>query len=369
MTLRKDFSSYHFPDFDAFRWIAFLLVFFQHGFVSFDTGIVNNHYYQVFATIKSNGHLGIDMFFVLSSFLITYKILEEYQYTSRFSLRNFLIRRTLRIWPLYFLVVLAGFSGAALLLNVFSIQLNLPPFQWMATFTVNYYFAFYGTHFLFFIVFLWSISVEEQFYIFWSVMLKAGKKIMLPVILLLALISVIYTYKIDIDQRHNLYFDTIRYLPLFAAGSVFAYISINKKQIFNRLISCPTWMIVMIYLAFTAILLFYHRIFSDPLTLWIEKPLIGLLFGFILFEQSFSPHSWFKLRSLKLAGNMGKISYGLYCFHGVALTLAMKSVLPINPWLRDLLLMPVFSITFTIIMSYFSYRYFESYFLRLKSKF
>jgi peptidoglycan/LPS O-acetylase OafA/YrhL len=100
----------YFKELNALRFIGFVGIFFGHVFFSNDIEIVNSKIYSsLYSYGKILGFISIDSFFVLSSFLITWKGLEELKITKKFEFKNFLIRRSLRIWPLYFLVILLGF--------------------------------------------------------------------------------------------------------------------------------------------------------------------------------------------------------------------------------------------------------------------
>src|SRR5688500_5665020 len=97
----------YFPAVDGLRFFAFFIVFLHHTLLNISsTNPLLNGFLVI---IQKNGWVGVDLFFVLSGFLITMLLLKERQKFGRYSLRNFWIRRSLRIWPLYFLGLLFGF--------------------------------------------------------------------------------------------------------------------------------------------------------------------------------------------------------------------------------------------------------------------
>ncbi len=119
----------------------------------------------------------MDLFFTLSGYLITRLLLRERDETGDINLKAFYVRRTLRIWPLYYFSIALAFilsqlpasitSAQPFVANVFA---PMPPigYLFMATFVYN--FNFYGTLLTNpppFMAQLWSLSVEEQFYLFW----------------------------------------------------------------------------------------------------------------------------------------------------------------------------------------------------------
>src|SRR5690606_19355370 len=109
-----------FENLDALRFLAAFSVFVFHFFRDVNGLEPELQEYRIFdivLSITDKGSLGVNFFFVLSGFLITYLILHETKYKGHFSLKNFLIRRTLRIWPLYFIVILIGFVIFPLLIS------------------------------------------------------------------------------------------------------------------------------------------------------------------------------------------------------------------------------------------------------------
>ncbi len=366
------FSPYYFPDFDALRWIAFLLVFMQHSFFTNDPQMEQSNWYIWFVKIKNQGHLGMDLFFVLSGFLISFKILEERVNTQAFSLKNFVIRRTLRIWPLYFLIVFLGFVVVPYLSSFTGNHVSLPKFWYYMCFLANYYIRFHGNQFLFFLVFLWSVSVEEQFYISWALALKYIHRWFAGFLVSITLIAIVYHSMAIIHKFKNLYFDTLIYIPDFSIGAFFAIISIQKNKLFRSIENLPKTAILIIYMVAFILLIFNQE--GNNHFIWspVQKCLIAFSFGFIMVEQSYCKNSFFKLRHLKTAEKLGKISYGLYCFHGIVITgisLYAKSFIPNPSPFFDFFLVPIFVISITIIISLISYHKYEKLFLRLKSRY
>jgi len=157
----SDYQSVrYFSALDGLRAISVIAVIWQHT-----AG------YNQSGGILSRGYLGVDMFFAISGFLITTLLLREHRRNGRISLRRFYLRRALRIFPIYYVVLLA-YVGL-----VFATQWgtaagrefmdNLPAF---ATYTSNWFGAG-GDHATFY--FAWSLATEEQFYLFWPPLVAA----------------------------------------------------------------------------------------------------------------------------------------------------------------------------------------------------
>jgi len=102
-------NKQYFNSLDGLRTLSFFLVFLTHGITIeiLDKIEINNDFLKIiFKTIFSSGSQGVSIFFVLSGFLITYLIFKEEEKNKQFSLKLFYVRRTLRIWPLFYMVVL-----------------------------------------------------------------------------------------------------------------------------------------------------------------------------------------------------------------------------------------------------------------------
>ena len=101
----------YFQNLDGLRFFCFLTVFFYHGFHTESAAVKDSGLYQFFKWgIAENGFLGVNFFFVLSGFLITYLLIKEKELNGKINIIHFWFRRILRIWPLYFICVFVGFG-------------------------------------------------------------------------------------------------------------------------------------------------------------------------------------------------------------------------------------------------------------------
>jgi peptidoglycan/LPS O-acetylase OafA/YrhL len=164
---------------DVLRFFAFLMVYLTHS-LPHDVADWQRYHLPPFAAdlmgaIAGSGRFGVTLFFLLSAFLITSLLLQERSTTGNVNLRSFYVRRSLRIWPLYFfavgLAVLWPWSGRLplaylagfLLLAGNWIQIVLgSPHSWAQI--------------------LWSVSIEEQFYLSWPIAAKVFSRRILTVI-------------------------------------------------------------------------------------------------------------------------------------------------------------------------------------------
>ena len=160
------------PQLDAMRFGAFLAVFSIHGLPGVDPRSHAAGAGRVLAAVESvvqrSGANGVGLFFLLSAFLITELLRRERAATGSIHLKKFYIRRLLRIWPLYYAVLLIG-----LLIQPLSATFHLPAVS-VATasvFLMNWDVALHGFHWNPIFI-LWTISSEEQFYAVWPVLMR-----------------------------------------------------------------------------------------------------------------------------------------------------------------------------------------------------
>ena len=361
----------HFKNLDGSRFFAFLLVFLAHCFTTSNAALRESAFFQGIYTWGKIGVLGLEYFFVLSSFLITWIIFEEKKFTADLSIGKFLIRRILRVWPLYFTIVLLGYGGYFLLTNVGITLSELPPLSYFVLFIVNFYVIYNGQEFLFFLVFLWSISIEEQFYLVWPVLLKYVKSSFPLICMLMVVISVAFRFY-AIDNDRQLLFNTISTLGNFGIGGILAYAAFFNKKIILPVLNLSKTVRILIYLLLLVSILFYHQLIENTVIYALSRLYFSLLYVFVIVDQAFHESPVFHMGKNKWLDYFGKISYGLYCYHGViitALILIQRHTSYPQTGLIVFLWQPVIIFIFTLLLSSISYRFVESRFLRLKKKF
>ena len=360
----------YFKELNSLRFIGFVGIFFGHVFFSNDIEIVNSKIYSsLYSYGKILGFISIDSFFVLSSFLITWKGLEELKVTKKFQFKNFLIRRSLRIWPLYFLVILLGFLIEFMKSYYTQDISSLPSFWSFILFILNFDIIKNGYEFLFFMVFMWSISVEEQFYIFWALVLKWFQNHLLKVSLLIILISIIFRIYF-IDDSLNLNFHTVSALGNFGVGALAAIAAFRNSFLITKIRDFSKTQIVIIYLISLLIFIAIPSLQNHDLFIVIQRVLFSFVFAFIILEQTYCQQSIFKLSRIKYFNFFGKISYGLYCYHGIMITIVLKfSDYFSESLFTSIFIFPTLIFCGTLLFSHLSYKFFESKILKLKTKY
>ena len=367
---KDSYKTKYFKELNSLRFIGFIGIFFGHVFFSNSPEIINSKLYAtIFNYGKILGFISIDSFFVLSSFLITWKALEEIKFTSNFQFKNFLIRRSLRIWPLYFLIVFIGFLIEYLKSIYFLESEKLPSLWNFVLFILNYNIIENGYNFLFFMVFMWSISVEEQFYVFWAITIKWFNKYLFGISFFIIFLSLVFRIYF-INDSLSLNFHTASALGNFGIGALTAILAFKNPNFLNKLQSLNRKTILFFY---SIIFIFFIKmpvLLEYDFFIIIQRVLFSIFFSFIILEQTYCDQSIVKVSRIKYFNFFGKISYGLYCYHGIMITTVLQiSGFLSESLLNSLILFPVFILVSTLLISHFSYRLYESKFLNFKSKF
>ena len=351
---------HYFENLDATRFLGFFHVFLAHCFFTTSTAVKQSQaFHFVDVTIKA-GFLGLDYFFVLSAFLLTWLALNERHKTGQFHATFFMIRRGIRLWPLYFLLVL----GVYLIHDVLSERFDwnvLPPLRTFLLFYSNFYIIEHGQKFLFLLVFFWSIAVEEQFYLFWAFVLKFLHRYIVWICFALILSSLIFR-AVFLKDNEQLAFNTLSVAGNFGMGAlaaVWAFRSSNFRTLFaNR----SRAFYVLVYLIFLLLLLNYFSWFNDGFMLVFEKLIFSVLFVVFIMEQCFAEKPLIAFGQFKNMTYLGQLSLGLYCYHGVVLTFIIPLLrsygLAERPF-QVFFLNPLIILFLTLFIAVFSYEIFE----------
>ena len=359
----------YFPNLDGLRFVAVLLVFIHHVEQLKSIYGAPSHWGSPF--VRSIGEQGVVLFFVLSGFLITYLLLEEEKTTGTIRVKNFYVRRILRIWPLYFFIV---FLALAILPKI--------PMFVLPDYDNEYVYRHLLKKVLLFLFFLpnlvsplagivpyaaqtWSIGTEEQFYLAWPVVMKHIKKHRIALMLL-----IIFGYILvarALWSSHSDFLPFKGYINTFwlvfnidcmAIGGFFA-ILLHSKNRFLKYVNNN-------YVFYSSLI-----VVSYMLSKWIKiehlyKESYALFFGLIILNLAANPNIHIKLEA-GFIKYLGKISYGLYMYHPIGIVLAL-TFLRSAGLLSDYVIYPL-GLALSIAIAALSYEYFESFFLNLKTKY
>jgi len=392
----------YFPHLDGLRFWAFAAIFAVHAVDSINVGVSSTPLYQELVKWARGGTVGVNFFFVLSGFLITYLLLAEQRKTGRIDVGAFYIRRALRIWPLYFACVAVGY-----LLRPGSLPGSpLPPLGYYLAFGANFAVLHgdalpagrqwvEGT-----MLVLWSIGVEEQFYLAWPLLLGAalprslstqprptrgsqaqGSQAQgseagrggLPMLLMVGVCALSLAWRIwKRDNWDALYFHTLGVIGDMALGGLAAwkcYCDPRWPAFFARL---SRRVLVAGYVAALALVLAQAQWKGVSWFNALERPLLAGAAAFIILEQCYALNSFFKCGGSKLLSKLGTYTYGLYCLHLFAIIAVQKAlaILHLDRHLWQMLALQIpLALALSIALAALSYHFFETPFLRLKRRF
>ncbi|TLV01225.1 acyltransferase family protein [Dyadobacter luticola] len=298
----------HIIQLDGVRFIAVGLVLVDHLFVA-----INNIPY---------GALGVTIFFVLSGFLISRILLKSKEKTAgtpggfKKYLRKFLIRRTIRIFPVYYLIIALLFA-----FNVPPVREKLP---WLALYGTNIYMALHKS-WLGSVDHLWSLAVEEQVYLFFPFLIFfIPKNRLIPVLGVMGIFGfafrLFYYLSIpDFTPAHWIvtYVSTPACFDSFALGGLMAWLQLYKNETFVKLFN-KSWPVLVALIAW--ILVQYWAKSLDKtynIAFVVFDRTLSSIFGFFLIGRSVIGFRGWMAAFLEnpVSIYLGKISYGLYLYH------------------------------------------------------
>jgi peptidoglycan/LPS O-acetylase OafA/YrhL len=363
--LRTAAHRFYVPELDFLRFVAFLMVFAFHtrnypAYAKFPAAIKS-----LMLTIESAGSFGVDLFFALSGYLITELLLREETSTGNINIRAFYLRRILRIWPLYFFFL----ALAAALTRVDPDQhFGL---KYLAPFTLlsgNWAVILFGVPDSVANP-LWSISMEEQFYLCWAPLVKRLTARNLAaaaiVMLLVANLTRVFLYFFHATNE-AIWFNTFTRLDPIAAG-IFLQVLLRTQRVRPNGLQ-RMWLLCGAGMIFVLVAHYAQPNANDqPLSLaaLIGYPAVALSCFAVL--RAFWGWNAALVRNPLLV-YLGKISYGLYVYHPLGLWFTEKLFhifrMPFPP-----LIGPFTGLCLTIVFAFVSYRILESPFLRLKGRF
>lgn len=321
------------------------------------------------------GKLGVILFFVLSGFLITSLLLREKSAASGLiDLRRFYLKRVLRIWPLYFLVV-----GASLLvLNRLS-PFEVPTFtalaysrlDWKNILLLLFILPNYVEILIPYLTQIWSIGIEEQFYLIQPCIIKyvrsdAALAVATTALLFLKELLLLVNKFAELPLLHEIANQSV-YTGCIAIGCLSTLLCRNFPALVSRYLHHRLTQSLALLLF--VVLLVLISIYKDVALVDYRFP--AVIFAIMIINAATNPTSPYNLRSRQL-DYLGKISYGLYMYHefGIATSIALIRQFSSHIQNYPTLQLATYSISLviTLLVSALSYRYIEGFFLGLKGR-
>ncbi len=352
-------ERYYRPELDVLRFSAFLMVFCAHV-------IPTNQSSPRWLSALGNaaGFGAVATFFALSAYLITELLMIEKRSCGTVDVKAFYIRRILRIWPLYFAVLLGGFLISHLHSAWAIPGRGLLAYLFLAG---NWYTSRHG--YLYAIGVLWSISLEEQFYLVWPLILRSLSRRSLGIVCVLAWVlsqvAVVFCSALHLPVEPTIWTSSLTHLQYFALGAGLSLLLSGSVPRFHARLKIAMVGVAAL-LFFFANFMFEQHITQDSSLAETCSAFLILGAGTALLLTGFVGNPVFQ--GSRRARYLGKISYGLYVFHLPCLMLVWHLTRSRfgeeSPLVALLIGLPL-----TILIAWASYKYFESPWLRLKQRF
>ncbi|WP_138998175.1 acyltransferase family protein [Rhodococcus zopfii] len=310
--------------------------------------------------ISQRGHLGVELFFAISGFLITTLLLREFRREDRISLRNFYARRSLRIFPLYY-AVLAMYVVLVILTRRgeaagSEFTDNLPAF---ATYTSNWFVDRSGGESVVF-YFAWSLATEEQFYLLWPpvlvlALILGGKRMWPPMVALVVLIAVSQVALLFADGPALAWkIAASLSLPILLGALAAIVLDTPRGFVTASAVLGYRWSAAVVFALLVGVLLF-------DIPGQLPQFLMVLLVVAVSITEKTVLHPALGWRPIAF---VGAISYGIYLLHMLCANVVRQA-------LGDDFGVGVFAATLSLVVAaaYISFRWFERPILGLKSRF
>jgi peptidoglycan/LPS O-acetylase OafA/YrhL len=360
--MQKTRLTNHIPALDGLRGLAIGMVIAYHYFPDF--------------ILFSIGWAGVDLFFVLSGFLITSRLLATLNDENYY--RNFIRNRVLRIFPLYFSVLIIFFTILILLSKEHIDIRNYYGSHWLSFvfFTENWTFIFYGLPLDSYLNHFWSLAIEEQFYIIWPWIIyfitpARNRLVVFGIILISVVITRIWIHQFSAFP-FAYYFNTFCRIDALLLGAFVAQIrAINRRipQVWVNGI-----LIFFVFLICAGIYVTGNAGLSGPFMATIGYTCVAVCFTCVICKVLENNRPVVNIFELPLLRYIGKISFGLYVFHWPVLLFVRRKMafwgMNQVPFLKSTLLFSSAGISLLIcfVISALSFRYFESRILKYKNQ-
>ncbi len=368
----------HFVPLDTLRFFAAIMVVFHHVFDGWigwyripgklsdgaggwsKTGEVVN-------TVSANATFGVDLFFLISGFLITYLLLREKNDTGKINLPRFYVRRILRIWPLYFFVV----AITPFLVSWLRGSLTVPEPRYLPTMLFYNNFDTMSTQSWGFpFAHFWSICIEEHFYLVWPLLVLLVPVRRLPVVLVSVIALSVgfraWAFYHSGNAWFAIYLHTLARIDVMAMGGLGAWLYFHRPVAF----SMPPYLRLFLFAALAFLFMYDgYNAWPDVFEACFKKFIYLALAGLLMANYIFSPTALFRFGPKHVFTYLGRCSYGIYIWGNILVPLVITKFMwrffpEGNSYVYWLAM-----VGGTIGIAVISYELIEKPFLKLKSRF
>jgi peptidoglycan/LPS O-acetylase OafA/YrhL len=391
----------HFVKLDTLRFLAAFMVVFVHAFDGWTgwfgipkklASATNEKEFSWFgqhlANLTHNFNFGVDIFFLISGFLITYLLIREKSESGKVNIPAFFLRRILRIWPLYFFIIAICFFWFVPWMNPEYIRNGITPPDVHYKPELFFYDNFYKLHvtqtdpdhvWMFPFAHFWSISIEEHFYLVWPFLVAFIPVKRLPSVLIgIILFSIGYRawafYHID-QSWFTMYLSTFSRIDALAIGGLAAWRHYHHP--FS--LRVPLWGRLIFY----AVLLWLLTVdnINDWSTIFMvcfKKTIYLALCGLAMMNFVFNPEAKMRWGPNHVFNYLGRCCFGIYLWGNILLQIIIMKIFlspdkPVTNWLITHIGFGktywLIVLGFSLIVPVISYELIEKPFMKLKNRF
>lgn len=370
----KNTNRVYFEHLDVIRFVAAFMIIILHSYESWvgwygQVGFLSGGTYKELTTFGKyadiffrNMGIGVDIFFLISGFLITYILIEEKKRFSEINIKKFMIRRTLRIWPLYFLII----AFAPFLIS----WLDKPSPNYIPNILfVNNFATIRSEEWTYPFAHFWTICIEEHFYLVWPFLIAfVPNKRLIPVFVSIITFSIFFRLlspSVVQDPWYVLYLHTLSRIDVLVIGSIGAYYYSEKPFKFklNRLIR------------YILIVILFISLSIEPVDQWATYFMVGFkkyfyigIISVLLLDYNFSSNFKHFLPKKSVIHYLGKVSYGIYMYSNIIILIVIKKFM----WIfesRNMYLYFFLIVSLSIIVPIISYELIEKHILKINKRF
>lgn len=341
---------------DTFRAIAAIVVMIGHIEL-----FRKNNFGNSLVDYVPSGHTAVMMFFVISGFLISFLLTKEKQKFGTISVKDFYVRRVLRIFPLYYLVLVLSslFFSTVPEGRVIAFAATLLP---NVSHAIGCGWSVSPQ--------IWSIGVENLFYIVFPLLvLLIPTKRMVPMLSVLIIGLALLPHAIDYMNVRTLQSESLAHFnqkffycnkfDSIAIGCLVGFAYANDHKMMNVLYN--KWLFVLCLLA--AIVMWGGNIETKHF----NDELMSVLFAVVILNVCTNERMNIRFENC-ISQFLGRISYGIYMYHWIILLLAFR-FLPLTDSAFSTFCLYGFVIVVTVLVAWLSYETYEKFFLNLKKRF
>lgn len=360
----------HFKDLDTLRFFAFVPVF-VFSVLYLTTNEREGIYVQLtnlFAILRVSS---FDFFFFISAFLLTSHGLREYKYNQNFSLKNFFIRRMMRLSFPLILLLLFIFLFYPMVIETLKLNVVGERAHYDLFLLFPEYYSSYSNEQYIFLSALWTIFSFGLYYFIWGFVLKYTKGKIAIVAIIFILSGIIMRFVADFLET-SWVFNPLAYGVTIGLGALTAKAVREELPFIQTIKNSHKKLLLLFYLVGGLFIQFGYLISGSSFFMSFFPIFSGLFLGIIVIDQTFGKNAPLKFRNLKLMSQVGRISFGFFVYYSIINVLTIIGIESLNFETNQLTVKIIFALVGFVlswIIADISFNYIEKPLLRFRREF